>query len=255
MKIINGVKNNSLWYYNFKTSKPILFVLSFFISIIGAAFLLIVLDSMSVFVHKDNTFYFIFSCGVFLISNIFFIRLIAFTKIEITLESDIISLKWPKRFLYNNKPDVTLSFNEIAAYIVKNDLYWDWLKIEMTDGSTYKIYHSSFLTKDDYPEFISAFISFVEDYNVEISRSSANSDLTAKPKTIKHAKSIYESTGGIVLAGFAIVVIFALPILLFIVPSTKEPNYFLFGVGYIGAVYYVIQVYTYRKRNKTNDKP
>jgi len=239
--------------YNFKASKPSLAGFTFFVSLIGGI-LLIVLVSILGILPKDNNFYFILFFGGLVILSIYLIRLTSFAKVEITLVDDTISIKWIEKFLFYNKPDVTHSFNEIAAYIVQNDQNWDWLKIEMTDGSIYKIYHSTFLTKDGYSEFISAFVSSVENYNNAISKSYVNDNLTVKPKAIKRAKSIYEGVQGLVLAGFAILVIIGLPILLFVVPSTKEPNYFLFGVGYFGAVYYLIQVYTHRKGNKKNDK-
>ena len=239
--------------YNFKAAKPSLSILTFFFSLIGGT-LLIVLVSTLGFFPKGNTFYFILFFGGVVILSIYLIRLTSFAKVKIIFDDDTISIKWLERFLFNNKPDITHSFNEVAAYIVQNDPYWDWLKIEMTDGSIYKIYHSSFLTKDDYSEFISAFSSSIENYNNVITKNSAKDNLTLKPEAIKRAKSIYETTGGLVLAGFAIVVIVLLPILLFVVPSTKEPNYFIFGLGYFGAIYFLLQVYTQRKRNKTNEK-
>jgi len=241
--------------YNFKASKPSLFVLTLIFSLLGGIFLFGALDSILGILPKDNIYYFILSFGVLFVLSIFFTRLISFAKVEITLVDDTISIKWLERFLFNKKSNVTLSFNEMAAYVVRNDQNWDWIKIEMTNGSIYKIYHSTFLTKDeDYSEFISAFVSSVENYNNAIYKSAVNSNLTEKPKAIKRAKSIYEGVQGLVLAGFAILVIIGLPILLFVVPSTKEPNYFLFAVGYFGAVYYLIQVYTIRKKNKTDDK-
>jgi hypothetical protein len=235
--------------YNFKASKPSLFVLTFFFSLVIGTFLIIFASKFGIF-PKDNVFFILFFCGLIILS-IFLIKLTSFAKLEITLlDDDSISIKWLEKFLFCNKPNITYSFNEIAAYITQDDPYWEWLKIEMTDGSIYKICHSTFLTKDNYSEFVSAFVSSVQNYNMVINKNSVKDNLTIKQETIKRAKSIYETNSGLVLAGFAMVVIIALPILLIVVPSTKEPNYFMFGLGYLGAIYFLIKVYKLRKKNR-----
>ena len=189
----------------------------------------------------------LFLVGIVLFS-IYILRLTSFAKVEIKIDDNSISIKWLEKFLWGNKPNITISFNDIAAYIEQSDSSWDWLKIEMKDGNIYKIWRSNdFFTNDDYSEFISAFVSSVENHNIGVTKNSLKENST----TIKRAKSIYETTGGLIMAVFLIVTMVVLPTLIIIFPSTKEPNYFIIGLLYIGAIYFLYEIYTKRRKKKT----
>ncbi|MDR0368161.1 MAG: hypothetical protein LBH82_03350 [Bacteroidales bacterium] len=232
--------------YNFKAANRVVFILMFTFLFMGvsvlSAFTLLIKE-----IHIILSILFI-SGGVFF--SIYIIRITSLAKVEVTIEDDAISIKWLEKFLFGNKPDITIYFNDIAAYVDQSDTNWNWLKIEMKDGSIYKIWQSDFFFNDDYHEFISAFISAVENHNIVVENSSEKDNLS----TIKRAKSIYETTGGLILAGFAIVIMVGFPISLVVFPSTKEPNYFLLLLGYSGSIYFVFQVYTKRKGNNKKDK-
>jgi len=230
--------------YNFKAANWVIFALTLFFLFMGGAILL-----AFTLIQGVNIIILILSFVGLLFFSIFMIKLTSFARVEATIDDDTVSIKWLEQFLFSNKQDIAISFNEIVAYIDQSDSNWDWLKIEMKNGDIYKIWHSNFLINDDYSEFISAFASAVNYHNIG-TKSSVKDKLT----TIKRAKSIYESTGGFFLAGFAIIIIVGLPILLIVFPPAKEPNYFLFVLGYVGAIYFLYQIYIRRKKNKTNDK-
>ena len=195
---------------------------------------------------------FILSFGGIILLAFFLTRLAAFAKVEITLSENSISIKWLQQFLFANKPDVAISFKEIAEYVPQGDSNWDWLKIKLKDETVYRIWHSSYLSKDDYDKFISAFTFAVENYNKSSEASVSKDESTPTSNIIHRSKTIYETTWGLILGGISIIIIVGLPILLFVFPPNKTPNYGIFGLGYAGAIYFVIQVYLYRKKN--NDK-
>ena len=228
--------------YKFTAGNGVIFAFTVFFLLVGGGFLL------AFTLPKGNSTIFILSFVGLILFIIYMVRLTSFAKVEVTIDDNTISIKWLEKFLWGNKSDITISFNDIAAYIEQSDSSWDWLKIEMKDGNIYKIWRSNtFLTNGDYSEFISAFISSVENHNIGVTKNSLKENLT----TIKRAKSIYETTGGLIMVGFVIVLLVVLPTLIIIFPSTKEPNYFIIGLGYIGATYFVFQVYTERKKGKT----
>ena len=227
--------------YSFKTANWVLSFLTFFFSFIGG--MLLIMFALP----KGNDFYFILSFIGLIIFIIYTVRLTSFAKIEVTLEDEIISIKWLEQFIFSRRQDVILSFNEIATYINQHDINWDWLKIEMTNGSIYKIWHSNLLfSNDDYFKFVSAFVSSVKNHNSAITQSSLKHIPSAE--TIKCGKSIYETTGSLILAMFTIVALVSVTVLLIVIPSERPPNYFLFGLGYFGAIYFLVQVYIHRTK-------
>ena len=235
--------------YNFKAANWVILVLTFIFSIIGGLFLIIF------FLPKgSNAFHFILSFVALLFFIIYILRQTSFAKVEITLDNETISIKWLEQFLFHKKQNVIISFDEIATYVNQSDLNWDWLKIEMIDGKIHKIWYSKFFsTNDDYFNFVSAFISKVKNHNNTVLKKAASEGSDVKLKSIKRAKSIYETTGGLIMAGFSIVAIIGVPILFIFIPHKNPTNYGLLGMGYIGAIYFLHQFYVQRKKRKTDD--
>ena len=230
--------------YNFTAVNWVILILTSFFLFMGGVILLVFT------LPRGHNNIFIFSLVGLILFIIYIIRLTAFAKVEAAIDDNTISIKWLEKFLFSNKSNITISFNEIAAYRTQSDLNWNWFKIEMKDKNVYKIWQSNLLGKDDYSEFISAFISSIENHNIGVITNSTKDNLT----TIRRTKSIHETTGGLIIAGFVIVIIIGLPILLLIFPSTKQPNYFLFALGYVGAIYFLFQVYIQRKKTEKNDQ-
>jgi len=234
--------------YNFKAANWVILVFTSIFSFIGGIFLIVLT------LPKGNAFYFILSFVVLIIFIIYILRLTSFAKVEVTLNNETVSIKWLEQFLFHKKRNIIISFDKIATYVDQRDINWEWLKIEMTDGKIYKIWHSKFLfTNDDYFRFITAFISAVKNHNNTIEKKSTKEESVVKTETIKRTKSFYETTGGVIMAGFAIVIIVGLPILLILIPSQRVTNYFLLGIGYFGAIYFLCEFFTQRKKRKTDD--
>lgn len=169
----------------------------------------------------------------------------ATADIEITLDDEGIKRKWLRQFILHNKSDIGFKWNEIADYVFQPDRQFDQFKLNLKDGTKFKFYHNNdHDSKDDFQQFLSDFIKCVEQLN------NADDD---KKNDIKLGKTIYETTWGLVLAVFTLIMLIGLPIMLLLLPhkvTPKSSNYFMLFASYIGGIYYVIQVYIHRKRRK-----
>ena len=236
--------------YNFLAAKPGLFVFLTFFSLLGGGLLVAFILPRDV-----DTYIFMLSFLVVVIFLfLFMIRMLALAKVEITLGSDFVSIKWQERFFFIKKRDIVIPFSEIKIYHDKGDYNWDWLKIEKIDGNIFRLWHSNWIfRKGDYEEFVVDFIVSIKKYNEVIMNSSEKDSLPQKTK-IKKAKSVYETNIGLVLAGFCIIVIVGLPILIILLPTPSHSvNYFGFIAGYGAAIYYLLQVYFHRKRKEGSE--
>ena len=153
--------------YYFKAANWALGLLISYFSFLGGIFLL----AFTLPKGLSNTIFFL-SCGGVLVFCIYLARLTSFAKVQVTIGDDTVSIKWLEQFIFSNNIDVTISFSEIAAYYVIFYPIWDGFTIEMKDGSIYKIWHQFRFTKDDYSEFISAFVASVKKYNIVVKKSS-----------------------------------------------------------------------------------
>jgi hypothetical protein len=71
-----------------------------------------------------------------------------------------------------------------------------------------------------------------------------------EPLTIKRAATIYEGGGAIFIAIFAVVVIIAVPLILYFNPNDRQKNPFVLLAPMAGAIFFLTQFYRYRKNNK-----
>lgn len=169
-------------------------------------------------------------------------RFTATADIEITIDSEGIKRRWVRQFILHNKQDDEFKLKEIDDYVFQPDRQFDQFKLHLKNDTKLKFYHNNdHDDKDDFRKFFSDFVERVEQLN------NADKD---KRNDIKLGKTLYETTGGLILAVFAVIVIIGLPILLIALPTKKTPNYFGLGVGYTGAIYFLVQVYIHRKKRK-----
>lgn len=169
-------------------------------------------------------------------------RFTATADIEITIDNDGIKRRWLRKFILHNNEDDEYKWTEIADYVFQPDRQFDRFKMNLKDGTKFKFYHNNdYDSKDDFRKFLSNFVERVEQIN-NVDNNNLND--------IKLGKTIYETFWGLILALFAVIMIIGIPIILFAFPTKKTPNYAMLGVAYIGAIYFVIQVYLHRKRRK-----
>lgn len=240
--------------FHFKAASWILFFLTFIFSIVGGISLVAFLTNNG-FLPKGYAIGNLLYIGSVFLITIYLIRLAAFAKVEITISENTISIKWLEHFLFDNRPDVNIPLSEVAEYVNQGDSNWDWIKIKLKDETVYRIWHSNYLSKDDYRRFVSAFIHAVKNFNESIEGSVDKGTLQSKLSIIQRSKTIYKTTWGLILGIIGVMMIVGIPILLFVLPIKRTPNYGLLIAPYIGAIYFVSQVYLKRKKDKMINKP
>lgn len=227
--------------YKIKQSSPWLYIATMLIVIFSGMAILIFLAIYQI-LPKGQPFIFIL-CFAPIIGLAFYLpRFTATADIEITIDNDGIKRRWMRKFIFHNNEDEEYKWTEIADYVFQPDRQFDQFKMNLKDGTKFKFYHNNdYDSKDDFRKFLSNFVERVEQIN--------NVD-NNKLNDIKLGKTIYETFWGLILALIAVIMIIGIPIILFAFPTKKTPNYAMLGVAYIGAIYFVIQVYIHRKRRK-----
>lgn len=227
--------------YRFKQSSPWLWFISFMTFIFLGMGILIYLAKNHVLPKEPKFLVFLIVAPV--IGGAFYLpRYTATAIIEMTIDDEGVKGKWLRRFFLSSKPDIEFKWADIDDYVFQPDRKFDQFKLHLKGGTKFKFFHDNGDdSKDDFRKFLSDFMQRVDQLN--------NAD-SNKLNDIKLGKTIYETTGGLILAAFAIVVIIGLPILLIVMSARKTPNYFGFVMAYTGAIYFLFQVYIHRKRRK-----
>ena len=227
--------------YKIKQSSPWLWFFSFMTFLFLGMGILIYCAKNQVLPKEPKFLVFLIVAPV--IGGAFYLpRYTATAEIEMTIDDEGVKRKWLRRFLLSSQSDIEFKWAEIEDYVFQPDRKFDQFKLHLKDGTKFKFFHDNGDDdKDDFRKFLSDFTNQVEQFN--------NAD-NYKRNDIKLGKTIYETTGGLILAVFAVIVIIGLPILLSAMPTKKTPNYFGLGVAYTGAIYFLVQVYIHRKKRK-----
>lgn len=171
-------------------------------------------------------------------------RYTATVDIELTIDEEGLKKKWLKQFIFSNKPDLDIKWTEIQDYVFEPDRQFDKFKMTLKDGSKFKFFHNNdYNDKDD-------FLQFLQDFEHKVTKLNTDNN---KINDIKRGKTIYETNWGLLLAAFLILMIIAVPIMFVFFPTKNTPNYAAIGASYVGAIYYLFQVYIHRRQNK-NDR-
>jgi len=62
--------------------------------------------------------------------------------------------------------------------------------------------------------------------------------------------TIYESGAAVFIAVFAVIVIIAVPLILYFNPGDRQKNPFVLLAPMVGAIFFLTQYFKYRKNNK-----
>jgi hypothetical protein len=227
--------------YKIRQSSPWLFIATLLTVIFSGMALLIFLTIYEIR-PKGQPLIFIL-CFAPIVGLAFYLpRYTATADIEIEFDNNGIKRKWLRQFILHNRKDDNFEWTEIDNYVFQPDRQFDQFKLHFKNGTKFKFYHNNdHDNKDDFRKFLSDFVQKVEQIN------NADND---KRNDIKLGKTIYETFGGLILALIGGLMIVGIPIMLIVFPVKKTPNYAMLGVAYIGAIYFVVQVYLHRKRRK-----
>jgi hypothetical protein len=219
--------------FHFKASSWILFVLTFITVLFTGIYFMFLLP------HQEGNPAII----VLLFFTVFGLALLAakfVSQVETkwTLTDTEIKLEWIGQFLFQNRPSLKINWSDIEEYKFQPDRNFDLLSLRLKDGIKIRLWHSTFLTKDDFERFIRYFEKEVGKYNSAISLGLSD---------IKRSKNIYETKAGMWFAIFVAFWMIAIPIL-YLFPHKGKINWAGLGIGYSGGIYYILQVLAHRKK-------
>ncbi|MBL7744550.1 MAG: hypothetical protein JNN00_13855 [Chitinophagaceae bacterium] len=194
--------------------------------------------------------------AIFIMLLAFFLQRFTSTAlVEVTLTKNDISIRWLSQYIFHHYPDRTILFSDIESYKYQPDNNFDLLKLTMKDGSEVKLWHFALTFKDDFDKLVMDLPQLVNIFNKRVtSKSHSHADTPQadnEPQTIKQAATIYEGDGAIFIAIFAVIVIIAVPLILYFNPDDKKKNPFILLAPMAGAIFFLTQFYRYRKKNKT----
>ena len=182
------MKTKQMKTYKFNVSNPWLVFPTLIFSFFAGVKLSFYFQDLGLF-SDNKIIYSVLSIILVVFFFIFMLWLIAFAKIEVTINEDIISIKWIRQFLFNQKKDMELPFDGMATYVTEPRTPWDYLKINMLNGEDHKLWNLG--TSDNFSNFVKAFVSAVNNYNKKIKENSTKNNLRDKPKTIERKYTIY----------------------------------------------------------------
>lgn len=230
--------------YKIKQSSPLFFIMTLLTTVFSGMAILIFLSSIQILPEGQPLIFIL--CFALIIGLAYYLsRFTATAEIKITIDDEGVKRQWVRQFILHSKPDNDFKWAEIEEYVYQPDRQFDQFKLRFKDGTKFKFYHNNeHDSKDDFRNFLSDFVQTVEQLN--------NVD-DAKLNDIKLGKTIYETSWGLSIAIIAVIMIIGLPIILFVLPHNGTPklsNYATLGASYIGAIYFIVQVYTHRKKRK-----
>jgi hypothetical protein len=182
---------------------------------------------------------------------LFIQRYISRAIVEIKLTDNSVSIKWLRQFLFHKRPDMEILLSDIESYKYQEDTNFDLFKLTMKDGTELKFWHFTLTRGDDFDNLVFDFPAKVSRYNSNVERRPLIY-ATSKNKRIEKEKTIFEGSNAPVLAGFAILLLIAVPLILFISSSDKLSNPFIGLASMSGGLFFLIQYFKHRKKNKTD---
>lgn len=175
------------------------------------------------------------------ISGMFFVpRFTARANTEWKIDETEIRIKWLSQFIFHNKPDISIHWDDIQEYKYQPDNNFDLFKLTLKDGTKIKLWHHTDVLNDDFQAFLRYFTTRVETHN------SSDTDIT---NDINRSKTIYENNWGLALAVFAGAYLISMPFLIALMPNKSKTYQLLIPAG--GALFFISQVIIHRRKKRT----
>lgn len=216
-----------------------------FLTIFGGVFLTIN------FLPRDGTITFISFAFTFFLA--FFIqRFTSKAIVEVTLTRNDISFRWLSQHIFQKHADRTILLSEIESYKYQPDSNFDLFKLTMKDGTQVKLWHFGLSLKDDFALLVIDFPKIVCSFNERVAaKGNSQGDgqnAGNRPLMINRESTIYEGGGATLIAAFAVVIILAVPLILYFNPSGKKQSTFVLVAPMAGAIFFLMQYFKHQKR-------
>lgn len=167
---------------------------------------------------------------------------------EITINDEGIQQIWKSQYLFSNKPDRRINWEEISEYLYQPESNYHLLKIKLLSGKTIKIYHSIWdHGKDDFSQLHIDFAEKIDQLNKRENKLD-----------IKKGKNMYETKTALIVAIVLSTFVIASIILVIFLSSrqTIDPKSIIIILAGLGPIlFFLTQVYIHRReRNESNLK-
>lgn len=198
------------------------------------------------FLPKDNTLA-IIAVVLIMVLAFFLQRFISLGIVIVNLTDKEISINWIKQYIFHNRPNRQIPLSDIDSYKYQPDQNFDLFKLTLKDGSEIRLWHFTFTSGDDFHKLAENFSQIVVKSNKERKKEFKSEELDQAGVEIKREKTIFESEFAPFLAAFAILMIIAVPLILYFKPAETSKNSFALLAPMAGAIFFLIQFYKYRR--------
>src|SRR5690606_23707079 len=170
--------------YSIKQTSPWLSVTIMLITIFSGLGFLLILKDIEILPAAGGLPVFICIAGLFWIS-FKLTRRSGSAETEITINDEGIQQIWKSQYLFSNKPDRRINWEEISEYLYQPESNYHLLKIKLLSGKTIKIYHSIWdHGKDDFSQLHIDFAEKIDQLNKRENKLD-----------IKKGKNMYDKNG------------------------------------------------------------
>jgi hypothetical protein len=224
--------------FQIRASSWVIYILTLLTIIIGGSIL-----GIAILPTKGNQSVAIAMTVTVVVGAFYATRFTARAVTEWTITESEIQVRWLDQFIFHNKPDLNINWNDIQEYKYQPDKNFDLFKLKLKDGTVIKLWHNTSTTDDDFKRFVGEFERQVQIHNQR------DTDTTTD---IKKAKTIYETKLGLALAVFAGLCLLAIPILIAVLPNKSKVNWAGLGVAYAGGLFFIFQVLAFRRKQSSS---
>ena len=240
------VTSNRMTTYKIKTTSWVLWISTLMTTLFGGIVLAFKL------LPKDYTVLMV-AIVLIMVAAFFLQRFTSLGIVIVNLTDKEISINWIKQYIFHNRPNREIPLSDIESYKYQPDQNFDLFKLTLKDGSEIRLWHFTFTSGDDFHKLAMDFSQIVIKHNKERTKKSKTEELGQSGVGIKRANTIFESEFAPFLAAFAILIIVAVPLILYFRSADTSKNPFALLAPMAGAIFFLIQFYKYR-RTRNNEQ-
>lgn len=184
--------------------------------------------------------------------SLFVQRFISRAEVEVKLTDSDVCILWHKQFLFHRRPNMEISLSDIESYKYQQDTNFDLFKLTLKNGTEIKLWHFTFTRGDDFEKLVFDFPSKVERHNKKVERKAITTK-PEKPAKIKREKTIFEEAYAPLLAVLAILLLVAVPFIIFFNPDKKISNPYMGLAAMAGGLFFLTQYIKHRREKKNEE--
>ncbi len=160
-------------------------------------------------------------------------------KVDLRLDKEGVKIIWLKQFFLHKRRNISFKWEEVRDYMYQPEQHFDLFRIRLHNKKKIKLSLNE--KNEEFHFFYIEFEEFIKNL------SSTNEDIQ-----IKRAKTIYETTYGLIMAVIlGLMLVGVIFMFIFIKPKNSNMStYFYLGATVMGSLFFILQVYRIRKSAK-----